>query len=236
MAAHTALGASRHGATKPMKLDEHYGAYLASLLRGDHATCARVVHQALAEGVAIAELYSDLFRASLYEVGELWQSNRISVATEHLATAITESVMSQVVGPALFGHEPIGRTLIVACVTNEYHQVGGRMVADLAELQGWDTYFLGANTPLPDLLDLLADKRPDLLALSVAFYANFPTLQGGIEAVRRRHPDLPIWLGGQMFRWGGQELAQAYPNLRLFQSLDDYQTGLQHFAGAAVRN
>jgi methanogenic corrinoid protein MtbC1 len=218
-----------------MTLNDHYDEYLACLLRGDRAGCTRFVREWLADGVAIKLLYSDVFRASLYQVGELWQSNRISVATEHLATAITESVMSQVVAPALFGHEPVGRSLIVSCVANEYHQVGGRMVADLAELQGWDTYFLGANTPMADLLTMIGEKRPDVLALSTAFYSNLPTLRGEIEAVRQRYPNLPIWLGGQMFRWGGQELAQQYPQLRLFTSLDDYETELQQFGQVKER-
>jgi len=213
-----------------MKTTERYDEYLAGLLRGDRAACTRIVQDLLAAGVPLKTLYTDLLGAALYQVGELWQSNRISVATEHLATAVTQSVMNDAATQTLFNHEPAGRSLIVSCLTNEYHQVGGRMVADIAELKGWDTSFLGANTPLPDLLSFIDEKRPDVLALSAAFYTNLPNLRAAIEAVRGRYPLLPIWLGGQAFRWGGQELETEYPHVRVFHTLADFETALEQAA------
>ncbi len=211
-------------------LHGHYDAYLAALLRGDRIFCVNVARQALAAGVPIKALYTDLFHASLYEVGELWQTNRIPVAAEHLATAITESVMAQVAASALFGHEPMGRSLIVSCVANEFHQVGGRMVADICEIKGWDTCFLGANTPVLDLLNRIGKLRPDVLALSIAIYFNLPALRSAIEEVRRLYPQLPIWLGGQLFHWGGQELSEQYAGVSVLSSLDHLETELERFS------
>lgn len=219
-----------------MELADNYEDYLKFLLRGDHASCARIVRELLGAGVGIKALYTDLFTASLYQVGELWQRNRISVATEHLATAITERVMSQEVGPTLFGHDPVGCSMVVTCVANEFHQIGGRMVADLAELKGWDTCFLGANTPLPDLLTMVGEKRPDVVAFSTALISNLSILQTAIESVRERYSELPIWLGGQMFRWGGKELAQQYPLVRLFASLDEFEAEVVRIAAKNPEN
>jgi methanogenic corrinoid protein MtbC1 len=207
-----------------------YDRYVNSLLRGDLLSCSSIVRQLLANGVAVRSLYSDLFRESLYHVGELWETNRITVATEHLATAITERVMGQVVAPLLYNHGAVGRSMIISCVANEFHQVGGRMVADIAEMKGWDTCFLGANMPLQDLLTLVEEKRPDLLAFSTALYGNLPRLQQAIEAVRGRYPELPIWLGGQMFRWGGQELAEQYPQVKILPDLDRFDQELESYA------
>lgn len=33
-------------------------------------------------------------KPALYELGRLWEQNKISVATEHLATAITEEILN----------------------------------------------------------------------------------------------------------------------------------------------
>lgn len=215
-----------------MTLTERYPTYLADLLRGNRTGCAQTVRDLLAAGVPVPTLYTDLFRASLYEIGELWQTNRISVATEHLATAITEMVMSLVVGPVLFGQERVGRSLVVSCVANEYHQIGGRMVADHAELHGWDTYFLGADVPLPDLLSLLDEKKPDLLALSLAFKENLPSLRASLTAVRRQQPDLPVWLGGQGLVANGATVAAEFPGMRCFAGLEPFTAALDEFARA----
>jgi methanogenic corrinoid protein MtbC1 len=67
-----------------------YTGYKKTLLAGDRFNCKDIVQTLLDNKIDIKELYTDLFQRSMYEVGELWENNRISVANEHLATAITE--------------------------------------------------------------------------------------------------------------------------------------------------
>ncbi|WP_254434125.1 B12-binding domain-containing protein [Halobacillus sp. Marseille-Q1614] len=40
-------------------------------------------------------LYEDIITPAMYHVGELWEKNEISVADEHLATAICDFVLSR---------------------------------------------------------------------------------------------------------------------------------------------
>ena len=96
----------------------------------------------MAASVGLKDLYVNLFQRALYQVGELWEHQRISVAVEHLATAITESLIA-LVQPQIFCGPRLNRSIIVACVADEYHQLGGRMVADMFELQGWAGIFWG---------------------------------------------------------------------------------------------
>ena len=70
--------------------------------------------------------------------------------TEHLATAISESLLN-LTYPRLFAQPRNGKSAVVTCVSNEYHQIGGKMVADIFELNGWRGHFLGANMPEADL-------------------------------------------------------------------------------------
>ena len=196
-----------------------YQRYLAALLAGDRVECARVVQDLVAAGAGLKELYVHLFQRALYHIGELWEHQRISVAVEHLATAITERMLTLVQAQAFAG-PPRDRTIVIACVADEYHQLGGRMIADLCELHGWRGYFLGADTPLPDLLRLIAERRPTLLGLSLSIYFNLPALLTALEAVTQAHPDLPILVGGQAFRWGGVEAVQRYPHVSYLASLE----------------
>lgn len=55
--------------------------------------------EALSEGSTLPALYVDVFRPALYEVGARWESNRLTVAQEHIATAITQFVMAQIYEP-----------------------------------------------------------------------------------------------------------------------------------------
>lgn len=203
-----------------------YDSYLDSLLAGQRMRCAQVVNSLLEKGTPIKTIYTDLFQWSLYRVGELWEQNRISVAKEHLATAITESLLS-LVYTKVFSTPRLGQKAVVACVANEYHQLGGKIIADLMEMRGWDAYFLGANTPVKDLLGILDEKKPELLALSLAVFSHIGRLTQALDQVRHNFPDLPILVGGQAFRWGGGEVIGNWPDVTLISDLES----LEHILG-----
>ncbi|MFW5645580.1 MAG: cobalamin B12-binding domain-containing protein [Bacteroidota bacterium] len=195
-----------------------YQKYLSSLLLGEKFTCRLIVQNLIEDDIELKDLYLNLFQRSLYEVGELWENNRITVATEHLVTTITSNLMT-LAYPLIFNTEKIGRKAIVTAITNEYHQIGARMVADLMELQGWDTFFLGSNTPIKDLEEMIREKEHDYLALSVAIYFNMSKLEEILNRINKKFPDLQIIIGGQAFRWGGEEIVKKYKNVKLFMDM-----------------
>ena len=204
-----------------------YDRYLAALLQGDRPCCGTLVQQSCSVGAQVADLSENLFQRSLYQVGELWEQHRISVAVEHLATAITERVMT-IVQANIFQGAVRDRSILVACVADEHHQLGGRMVADLAELNGWRGHFLGANTPVEAVLQAVEEQRPDLLGLSLSVYVNLPRLVRALDAIRGAYPGLPVLVGGQAFRpcWGGTAALGNYSALRVVTTLDELREEL----------
>ncbi|WP_460052350.1 cobalamin B12-binding domain-containing protein [Spirochaeta dissipatitropha] len=211
---------------KDLNCETVYPDYLESLLSGDRNRCYLIVRQLIDAGTSVRILYTDLFQRSMYEVGSLWEQNRISVAVEHLATSITES-MFPLVYPIIFSAEHIGKTAIISCIANEYHQIGGKMIADIFELNGWDGYFLGANTPLQDLLHMIDDKRPDVLGLSVSIYEQSLPLAGILDRVKDSFPDLTVIVGGQAFVKGDVELGSHREEIRYINSAHELEACIQ---------
>jgi MerR family transcriptional regulator, light-induced transcriptional regulator len=174
--------------------------YLNALLRGTRQLAATLINSAANGGTDVREIYLRVFQPVLYEIGRLWQNNEISVAQEHYASATTQQVMSQLY-PHIFNADRRGKVLVAACVSGDLHEIGLRMVADYFEMAGWDTHYLGANVPMPDLLDLVLERRADMLALSVTMIFDLPAIRDTIEAVRKREKceNLPILVGGNPF-------------------------------------
>ena len=207
--------------------DKVYKEYLDFLLQGNRLTCTHIVRNLIDQSVPIKTLYTDLFQKSLYRVGELWEFNRISVAKEHLATAITEGLLS-LTYPMLFDVEQDEqrKKMIISCAANEYHQIGGKMVADICELNGWDTHFLGANTPVDQMLEHIQEVKPQLVGLSLSVYFNIASLKKEIEVIRSNFTDLDIFIGGQAFQWGGIDIIKKYPRAEYMPSLDKLERAL----------
>jgi methanogenic corrinoid protein MtbC1 len=148
-----------------------------ALMARDSHRARSVVDRALATGADPAQLDIEVLAAALNAFGELWQEGEVSIAHEHFVTGITEGVMAQIA--ARMRKAPVGgRLAVVACPSGERHALGSRLIADFLESDGWEVLALGADTPARDLLALVEDEQPDLVALSVTMPA---CLDGALE-------------------------------------------------------
>ena len=193
--------------------------FLNSLLTGNRNICSRIIQEQLNNNLSIKELYENVIKATLYEVGELWEFNKISVATEHLASAIVEASLNELY-PSIITPQKKEKTVIVSSLENEFHQIGIKMVSDIFELNQWNSYFLGANTPADELISLAKIIKPDILAISLSIYFHLPILEITLQKIRAEFPDLPIIVGGQAFRQGGQEIISNYTDVTYLSDLD----------------
>lgn len=204
---------------------EQYDAYLSRLLKGDRRGCSQIVDTLFQQGMSVKDIYVHLFQPSLYQIGSLWEANRISVATEHIATSITEVLMNQLF-PNMISPKRIEKRAIVISTEGELHQVGSKMVADIIESKGWDALYLGANTPTLELIRFLRETEPDVLAISLTVYFHLASLENMLRRIRVEFPDLTILIGGQAFRYGGESLTASHHEVYYIASLDQLESFL----------
>lgn len=177
------------------------GAFLDAIRRGDRRAAFRSLDEALDSGLDLNALYVDVVQPSMREIGRLWQENELTVAEEHLATAITESAMSRAFERVFVWRDQRTPRLIAACADAERHQMGLRMLCDLLELEGWETIYLGASVPIESLTELVATREPDAIALSATIAPHIPRVRAAIAAIRAtnltRQPVIAV--GGRAF-------------------------------------
>lgn len=132
-----------------------------------------IVDRALAAGADPAELNLQVFAPTLREFGDLWERGEDNVAHEHYASGVTEGLMALVA--ARMRRPPAGgRLAVVACPHGERHGLAARMLGDFIEAEGWEVIVVGCDVPVRDLVALVADEQPDVVAVSV-------TLPGLVE-------------------------------------------------------
>lgn len=171
--------------------------YHDSLVRGDKKTASRIVLEAVENNVPIRDIYLNVFQVSQYEVGRRWLANEISVGQEHFCSAATQMILSQLY-PYIFSGDRSGKSMIAASIGGELHEMGIRMVADFFEMDGWNTYYLGANTPTRSILDAAEQNKASLICLSIAMPYHGRLLKQCIDEIRS-HPlgsTLKILVGG----------------------------------------
>lgn len=175
--------------------------YLTALLRGSRRDAAAVITASLDRGTPLRDVYRGVFEPVQQEIGRLWQLNELSVAQEHFATAATQHIMAELYG-RIFGGERRDRRAGAMCVGGELHEVGLRIITDLLELDGWQTWYLGASVPPAAAVQLCVDHKADVLLVSTTLPIH---LAGVAEAIRlfRARPELAgakVLVGGRAFR------------------------------------
>ena len=184
-----------------MSAEELLWSYLDAIRAGDRRRAFQLIDDARGAGLELGALYMDVFQPALREIGRLWQENQISVADEHLATAITQAAMARAYESAFAWRSVMGRTFIAACVDAERHEVGLRMLCDLLDLEGWHTTYLGAAVPVESLVEMVQRRRPHVVALSAALSPHLPRIRTMIDAISQalgNHRPIVI-VGGRPF-------------------------------------
>jgi methanogenic corrinoid protein MtbC1 len=174
--------------------------YLDALAGADLAAARSVLDDAIEAGMSARRIYLEVLQPALYEIGRRWSHAEISVAQEHLATAATQSAMARLAERLADGPRRVRPgSAIVACVSDELHSVGGRMVADFLEADGWRVAFLGQLTPGVDLAELAAEHGAQVVALSAALPERVPRVAEVCAALRALDPTPFVLVGGQAF-------------------------------------
>ncbi len=172
--------------------------YEEAMRTGRGQDAERIALAALSEGISVAGLYEQVIAPAMARIGALWASGEMTIADEHLASALNLKVMASVYGVSL-AHRPTvdrGRVLL-AGVEGDRHGVGLRMAGDVLELSGFEVLFLGENVSARDLTTAIASRRPDVIAIAIPTERARAAGEATLLKLESRYPDIPVLVGGQ---------------------------------------
>ncbi|WP_050615676.1 cobalamin B12-binding domain-containing protein [Bacillus testis] len=139
----------------------------------------------------LVDLLDSVITPALQYIGDLWEKNRVSVADEHLATAICDFILAKL-HPKTEGYK--GQTAMFMCLEGESHYIGLKMASMLFAENGWRIRYLGPNMPVEHVLKQVEDIKPDVVCLSVTIAYHLPRIAAylkGLASLSER-PDVII--------------------------------------------
>lgn len=140
----------------------------------------------------------------LTHVGDGWANGTLSVAHEHLASAVTRQAIGGLLraAPAREG-QPVA---VFGTPPGERHELGVLMAAVTAATVGWRVVYLGADLPIDDLVAAVRRHRARMLALGLMSSERSAALANELAGLRGLLPaDTAIVVGGRG--------AQAYDDI-----------------------
>jgi MerR family transcriptional regulator, light-induced transcriptional regulator len=176
---------------------------LERCLRGhDRAGAVLAVLAAVDAGLPIEDLYSSVLQPFLALVGSEWQAGRTEVWEEHLIVGAIRTAI-EALYPKVMERKsqvrPIPLTVAFFCPPEEAHDVGLRMLVDRFDLSGFRTVFVGAGTPVDEMIKCVRAEGARIVCLSASTHFQRAALRSVIEKLRWELPDVRILAGGPAF-------------------------------------
>jgi len=164
---------------------------------------------------------------TLEEIGDGWTERSVSVAQEHMATAVFRRVLGWMLG--VYQTTGAAHRLVVATPPGERHELGALMAAVSAAAEGWNVTYLGPDLPVEELLDAIGQTRAEAMALSLVQ----PGDERGVLSVLREiqaglPPRVALLVGGAGAQSFQAEIESA--GVHLIDSLAEMRAALQRIA------
>ncbi len=175
----------------------------AAIAKRDRAGAVGTALSAVHDGaISIPSLYVDVLGPLLAGIGSAWSHGNERVWEEHFATHTVRTIVESLyldVQRLAAAVERRGQTVLLACPPKEQHELGLRMLSDRFELGGYDVVFLGADTPLDEIVAAARATEASLVALSVSTVFERVELRRFVDTLRAQLADVRIVIGGPAF-------------------------------------
>jgi len=163
--------------------------------------CIELVNDALKSGsISIEDLYENVLRMSMSHLTDVETDDSHKIWKEHIQSGIIRSVIEMVYPYVLSQrkNKPLKRAAVI-CPDGEQHELGARMVSDYIRMMGFETFFVGRDTPRKELFDLIETLKLDLIAISVTNYYNLSKVIQMVSFIESNFPSIKLMVGGKGF-------------------------------------
>lgn len=183
-------------------MEEFYNEMLNALMKEDKETATRIAMHALdEENIAIVDLYEHILTPALAHVIEEYPADEELIWREHVRSGIIRTIIELAYPYVMEQRKDVKgerEKVLVMCPEYEDHELGAKMVSDFFKLEGFDSTFVGARTPIHTVLKAIDIVQPKYLVLSVTNFFNMVSVKKTIATIREEtRPELTIIVGGR---------------------------------------
>lgn len=140
------------------------------------------------------DFFDNILTPVMYQVGALWEKNKINVSTEHICSNIAHSIVNVIMEKNLV---PTTKQKILICAPNgEQHHLGCKILESFLSCKGYKVFNLSPSSPSESILQSIKTVKPDAVLVSITLQDNIKVAQRLVKKIREEY-DSPIFIGGQ---------------------------------------
>jgi excisionase family DNA binding protein len=133
--------------------------------------------------ISIWEMHDLVIRPGMHEIGEAWARGEAGIDQEHRASYKTLDALAKLQTQVLI-KPPTGKSVVLACLGEELHDIGLRCASCLFEAEGWKVHYLGARIPEDAVVRSIGAVSSSVVVLSTS---TEEVLEASIGELERMH-------------------------------------------------
>jgi MerR family transcriptional regulator, light-induced transcriptional regulator len=152
----------------------------------------------------LTEFYDKLLKPVMYRIGDLWEQEKLDVATEHASTntaislikIINERITARIRMPGISSQSKT----VICTPDGELHGLACNMIESLLLSKGFKVYNISTSIPTDYIMEFMHDLQPDIIFISITLEENIKPAERLIQKIHQKHNNrLPVVVGGSAF-------------------------------------
>jgi len=140
-----------------------------------------------------ADFFDKILKQVMTDIGEDWVSNKISIATEHIAINIAQTLVKIIMdGVSVSANK---KKILICVPVGEEHHLGCDVLETYLSIKGFKVYNMGTSIPSESIINFIENNKPDMVFISITLTDN---ILAGQRLVRKINDacKIPILIGG----------------------------------------
>ena len=140
-----------------------------------------------------SDFFDKILKPVMYDIGEQWATNKISIATEHVASNIAQTLV-KIIMDKVTGTSKKKKILICVPVGEEHH-IGCDVLETYLSIKGFKVFNMGTSIPTESIIGFIENNKPDIVFISITLTDNLSAGQRLVKKIKEEY-NIPILIGG----------------------------------------
>lgn len=142
----------------------------------------------------LSTFYQNILRPVLYTVGDMWDSKKLDVGDEHIASNTVLRLL-EIIKKEMRPRITKEKTILICTPYSENHVIPCLMLETFLSIRGYEIINLAPSVPMISILNQIQSKKPDLVLISITLVDHLQSAKRMIDKIKKTKT--PILVGGQ---------------------------------------
>ena len=144
-----------------------------------------------------SDFFDKILKPTMYRVGDEWATGKISIATEHVASNVAQTLVKIIMDTVSSARNK--KKILICIPIGEEHRLGCDVMETYLSIKGFKVYNMGVSMPTESILSFIDNNKPEVIFVSITLEDNLMAGQRLVKKIKD-HANIPVLIGGYAFQ------------------------------------